>query len=53
MSRTNGGLIGTSLIPSISGGGDTVTTKNSTGSHTTQPGTRLARVLVVGGGGGG
>ena len=31
MSRTNGGLIGTSLIPSISGGGDTVTAIENAG----------------------
>ena len=53
MARTNGGLIGTSLVPSISAGGDTVTSFTADGNVTLESGTRLVDYIVVAGGGGG
>ena len=50
MARTNGGIIGKTNKTSF--GKCTVTTKTSSGSLTTQPGTRLVQTLVVAGGGG-
>ena len=47
----NGGIIGPINITSF--GKCTVTTKTSSGSITTQPGTRLIQSVIVGGGGGG
>ena len=47
----NGGIIGP--VNQTSFGKDTITTKTSSGNLTTQPGTRVAQVLVVAGGGGG
>ena len=46
----NGGVIGVSNKTSF--GKCTVTSKTSTGTITTQPGTRLVETLVVAGGGG-
>ena len=51
MARTNGGIIGKRNASSF--GKCTVTSKTSTGAVTTQPGTRVMDVLVVGAGGGG
>ena len=51
MARLNGGIVGAKTI--ISGGGNTITSKTSTGALTTQAGTTLVDVLVVAGGGGG
>ena len=51
MARTNGGIIG--KVNKTSFGKCTVTSKTSTGTFTTQPGTRLVDYLVVAGGGGG
>jgi hypothetical protein len=47
----NGGIIGPNIVTSF--GGCTVTTKTSSGTFTTQPGTRLAAFAIVAGGGGG
>ena len=47
----NGGIIGPTNT--VSFGKCKVTSKTSSGDVTTQPGTRLAKVLVVAGGGGG
>ena len=47
----NGGIIGPVNI--ISTGGNTVTTKTSSGDITLQPGTRLVQTLIVSGGGAG
>ena len=47
----NGGIIGP--INVTSRGKNTVTSKTSTGTITTQPGTRFINTLVVAGGGGG
>ena len=47
----NGGIIGPENKTSF--GKDKVTSQTSTGDLTTQPGTRIADVLVVAGGGGG
>ena len=47
----NGGIIGPDNKTSF--GKNKVTKKTSSGTITTQPGTRLANVLVVAGGGGG
>jgi len=47
----NGGIIGPVNVTSR--GKNTVTTKTSSGDITTQPGTKIANVLVVAGGGGG
>jgi hypothetical protein len=47
----NGGIIGPVNIISV--GGNTVTTKTSTGTITTQPGTRFIDFAVVAGGAGG
>jgi hypothetical protein len=51
MAKSNGGIIG-ALNPT-SFGKCTVTSQTSSGTLTTQPGTRLASVAVVAGGGGG
>ena len=51
MPRTNGGIIGKRNITSF--GKCTQTAKTSTGNVCTQPGTRLAKVLIVAGGGSG
>ena len=51
MARTNGGIIGKTNKSSF--GKCTVTSKTSSGTFTTQPGTRLVDYLVVAGGGGG
>ena len=48
MPRTNGGIIGKRNVTSF--GKCTQTVKTSTGNVCTQPGTRLAQVLVVAGG---
>ena len=48
---SNGGLIGKTNKASF--GKNKITSKTSTGAITTQPGTRVAKVLIVGGGGGG
>ena len=45
MARSNGGIIG--KINKSSFGKCKVTSKTSTGTITTQPGTRIAQVLVV------
>ena len=50
MPRTNGGIIGKRNLTSF--GKNTQTVKTSSGNVCTQPGTRLAQVLVVAGGGG-
>jgi len=47
----NGGIIGPVNVTSR--GKNTQTAKTSSGNVCTQPGTRLAQVLVVAGGGGG
>jgi hypothetical protein len=47
----NGGIIGPNIVTSF--GGCTVTVKTSSGTLTTQPGTRLVSYAVVAGGGGG
>jgi hypothetical protein len=51
MAKSNGGIIG-ALNPT-SFGKCTVTSQTSSGTLTTQPGTRLVSALVVAGGGGG
>ena len=51
MARLNGGITGVSNKTSF--GKDKITTKTSSGNVCTQPGTRLAKVLVVAGGGSG
>ena len=51
MARSNGGIIG--KINKTSFGKCTVTSKTSTGTFTTQPGTRVIDALLVGGGGAG
>jgi hypothetical protein len=51
MARTNGGITGKKNTASF--GKCTVTSKTSTGTVTTQPGTKLLDYLVVAGGGGG
>jgi hypothetical protein len=51
MAKSNGGIIG-ALNPT-SFGKCTVTSQTSSGTLTTQPGTRLVQALVVGGGAGG
>jgi hypothetical protein len=51
MAKSNGGIIG-ALNPT-SFGKCTVTSQTSSGTLTTQPGTRVAQYLVVAGGGGG
>ena len=51
MPRTNGGIIGKRNVTSF--GKCAQTTKTSTGNVCTQPGTRLAKVLIVAGGGSG
>ena len=48
---SNGGVIGKTNKTSF--GKCTQTVKTSTGSFTTQPGTRIAQTVVVAGGGGG
>ena len=48
---TNGGIIGASNKSSF--GLDTITSKTSTGTVTTQPGTRVVQTLIIAGGGGG
>ena len=50
MARLNGGIIGVNNRTSF--GKCKVTSKTSSGDLTTQPGTRLAKVALVGGGGG-
>ena len=50
-SSQNGGILGVSNKTSF--GKCTVTSKTSSGNVCTQPGTRLAKVLVVAGGAGG
>ena len=47
----NGGIIGPPNLTSF--GKNTITTKTSSGSLTTQPGTRVAQTLIVAGGAGG
>ena len=47
----NGGIIGKTNATSF--GKNRVTSKTSSGSFTTQPGTRLAQILLVAGGGSG
>ena len=51
MPRTNGGIIGKRNVTSF--GKNKVTSQTSTGTITTQPGTRFVDTLVVAGGGGG
>jgi hypothetical protein len=51
MGSPNGGIIG--VLNPTSNGGNLITSKTATGSHTTQPGTRAATIMVVAGGGGG
>jgi hypothetical protein len=51
MGSPNGGIIG--VINPTSFGKCTVTSKTSSGTLTTQPGTRIVQTLVVAGGGGG
>ena len=51
MARTNGGIIGKKNLTSF--GKDKKHSKTSSGTFTTQPGTRLVDYLVVAGGGGG
>ena len=51
MARSNGGITG--KINKASFGKCKVTTKTSTGTITTQPGTRLVQTLVIAGGGSG
>ena len=51
MARSNGGIIG--KVNKASFGKCTTTTITATGTHTTQPGTRLVDGLLVAGGGGG
>jgi hypothetical protein len=51
MAKSNGGIIG-ALNPT-SFGKCTVTSQTSSGTLTTQPGTRIVQSLVVAGGGGG
>ena len=51
MANSNGGIVG--VTNNTSFGKNTVNTITSTGSFTTQPGTRTMRTLVVGGGGSG
>ena len=48
---TNGGIIGVKNNTSF--GKDTLTAVTATGTHTTQPGTRLIDAVTVGGGSGG
>jgi len=50
MARSNGGIIGVSNKASF--GKCTVTTKTSSGTITTQPGTTVVQALIVAGGGG-
>ena len=49
----NGGIIGPCIASTLSFGKNTVTSKTSDGTVTTQPGTTLVDFLVVAGGGGG
>ena len=51
MARSNGGIIGKTNKTSF--GKCTVTSKTSSGCLTLQPGTRIAKTVIVGGGGGG
>ena len=51
MARSNGGILG--KINTTSFGKCTQTVKTATGNVCTQPGTRIANVLLVAGGGGG
>ena len=51
MAGTNGGIIGVSNKASFGKG--KVTSKTSSGCLTLQPGTRIAKTVIVGGGGGG
>jgi len=51
MARGNGGIIGTTNQTSF--GNCTVTSKTSSGTLTTQPGTRVVQAITVAGGGGG
>jgi len=51
MARLNGGIIGKKNVTSYSKCKQTALT--STANHTTQPGTRFVKTLVVAGGGGG
>ena len=51
MAQGNGGIIGPVNVTSK--GKNTITSKTSSGSLTTQPGTRVVQALVVAGGGGG
>ena len=51
MPRTNGGIIGKRNVASF--GKCKQTTITSSGTHTTNPGTRIVHALLVAGGGGG
>ena len=51
MARTNGGITGKSNKASF--GKDKITSQTSTGTLTTQSGTRVVETLVIAGGGGG
>jgi len=51
MAGTNGGIIGVSNKASF--GKCTTTSKTSTGTVTTQPGTRVVQALIIAGGGAG